>query len=584
MTLSFEGKTVVVTGAGGTIGRSYALAYAQRGANVVVNDLNDEAAQRVVQEIITAGGNAVKDTHSVTDGPAIIRTALDAYDGVHILINNAGTAHLTKFADFTDKQWDSLVEVHLQGTISCTQAVWPLFCTQGSGHIVNTTSSAGLYGFEDNCAYSAGKAGIIAFTKAVAKEGVHFGVTANAIAPFAYSQMTELIIPEKAWKSLTPDFIAPLVLALTHGESGPSATGRLFEVAAGWISEVKSARVQGVLFRADKPLTPAAVQERWNDIAPDFTDRASKEAGDLCYDGLTVLVTGSTTELGRSYARLFASLGANLVASDSDATQLRYLVQDIVQDGGKAVAAIAASDDADAIVQAAIKAYGSIHVLVTNADVSPTGILPQISDEEWEQSIKEQLHAAYKASLARITKACWPIFKSQNYGRVVYTSSTAGLNGAENKVPFSSAKGALLGFARAIGYEGKPQNILVNTVMPSDAKQLDASSVSAVVGFLASKANTGIARAVIEVIGSWVGQSQWLRTGGHMFYHDEELTPEAVIDKWDSITDFDDGRATHPSAVSDSVAAAFANFANISGKGAGVKVTFDGRSLSRALL
>ncbi|EJD42292.1 NAD(P)-binding protein [Auricularia subglabra TFB-10046 SS5] len=560
MSLSFEGKTVVITGAGGSIGRSYALAYAQRGANIVVNDLNGEAADRVVQEIISAGGKAVKDTHSVTDGPAIIRTALDTYDGVHILINNAGTAHMTKFDDFTDKQWDDLVAVHLQGTISCTQAVWPLFCTQRSGYIVNTTSAAGLFGHDENCAYCAVKAGIFAFTKSVAKEGEHFGIKVNAIAPFADSRMTEMLLPEETRKMMSPDFIAPLVVALTH-EKGLEVNSRVLEVACGWISEIKSVKAKGVLFRADKPLTPETVRERWNEIAPDFADLASQDAKDLRYDGLTVLVTGATTDLGRAYARLFASLGANVVASDSDSTNVGYLVQEIIKEGGKATAAVAPAEDADAIVQAATKAYGTVHVLVTNADVSPNGILPQISDEEWDQALKVHLRATYK-----ITKACWPIFKSQNYGRVVYTSSTAGLNGAENKAPFASAKGALLGLARAVGYEGKPANILVNVAVPSDAKQLDATSPSAVVGFLASKANTGATRALIETSGSWVGQSLWQRTGGHAFYHDEKLAPEGVIAQWNKITDFNDGRATNPSAVADTIQVMFANFTNISGK------------------
>lgn len=190
MTLSFAGKTVVVTGAGGGLGRSYSLAYAERRANVVANDLNVEAAERVVQEIVAAGGQAVIDTHSVTDGPAIVQTALDIYGGVHILINNAGIFCLTKFEDLTDQQWDTVVGVHLQGTISCTQAVWPIFCAQKTGHIVNITSAAGLYGFSGDCAYSAAKAGIIAFTKAIAKEGEHFGIKVNVVSPIADSQMS----------------------------------------------------------------------------------------------------------------------------------------------------------------------------------------------------------------------------------------------------------------------------------------------------------------------------------------------------------------------------------------------------------
>jgi len=147
MALSFKGHVVVVTGAGGGLGRAYSLLYGSRGANVVVNDFNNEAAQKVVDEINAGGvGRAVVNSSSVTDGSAVIKTALDMFGGVTILVNNAGILRDKGFRNMTDKEWDQIQEVHLKGAFSCTHAAWPIFRKQKFGRIVNTASAAGLFG------------------------------------------------------------------------------------------------------------------------------------------------------------------------------------------------------------------------------------------------------------------------------------------------------------------------------------------------------------------------------------------------------------------------------------------------------
>ncbi|GAW05223.1 peroxisomal hydratase-dehydrogenase-epimerase [Lentinula edodes] len=146
MSFSFKGHTVVVTGAGGGLGKTYSLLFASRGANVVVNDFNGAAAQKVVDQIVQAGGKAVVNTSSVTDGNAVIKSALDAFSGVTILINNAGILRDKGFKNMTDQEWDQITEVHLKGAFACTKAAWPIFRKQKFGRIINTASAAGLYG------------------------------------------------------------------------------------------------------------------------------------------------------------------------------------------------------------------------------------------------------------------------------------------------------------------------------------------------------------------------------------------------------------------------------------------------------
>ncbi|EJD39935.1 peroxisomal hydratase-dehydrogenase-epimerase [Auricularia subglabra TFB-10046 SS5] len=535
MALSFQGQTVIVTGAGGSIGRAYALAYGERGANVVVNDLNGEAAARVVQEIISAGGKAVADSHSVTDGAAVVRTALDTFGGLHILINNAGTIVLESF---TDKQWDGLVNVHLKGTISCTQAAWPVFHEQKFGRIVNTISAAGLYGFPPDCVYSAVKAGIISFTKTSAKEGEDFNVRVNAVAPASDSQMSRDFVPEHILRTMPPHVLPPLVLALTHETMGPKVTGSLFENFSGWMAEVRPTITRGIQFHAGEPLSPSAVLKSWAAIAPDFAAHASFEDQDLRLDGETVIVTKAATSLGRAYAKAFGQLGGNVVVADSDDERVNRLTQEIVQDGGKAVGVVTSGTTTAELVQTALEAYGAVHVLVTNADTAFKGELQEINETQWDELIEEHGKDAFKES-----RACWPIFKRQNYGRVILTSSTSSIHGSAGNAPFAAGKGMLLGLARALSNGSESDGIFVNVVAPSDNGLSDTqTSSAAVAAFMASKANTGVNGAVVEVDGDLVGQFRWERSGGHAFDSNESFTPEAVISQWSRVTGFGEDR------------------------------------------
>ncbi len=282
--LNFNDRVVVVTGAGGSLGRCYALSFAERGAKVVVNDLggsvkgngndsgsgvSESAADAVVAEIKAAGGEAVANYDSVENGEAIIKTAIDAFGRVDILINNAGILRDSSFKKMTSDDWELIHKVHVDGAFKLTQAAWPYMLEQQYGRIINTSSAAGLYGNFGQANYGAAKLGLLGLTKTLAIEGQKHNVFTNAIAPAAASRMTESLFPEAVIKGMKPDLIAPLVVNLCAESSREN--GSIFEVGAGWMSKLRWQRSAGVGFNPQEELTAEAVAERWSDIC-DFTE------------------------------------------------------------------------------------------------------------------------------------------------------------------------------------------------------------------------------------------------------------------------------------------------------------------------
>jgi NAD(P)-dependent dehydrogenase (short-subunit alcohol dehydrogenase family) len=276
--IRFDDRVVVVTGAGAGLGRSHALEFARRGAKVVVNDLggggrgegkSSEAADNVVEEIFQAGGEAVANYDSVEDGDAIIRTALDNFDKVDVVVNNAGILRDASFAKMTDEDWDLIYRVHVLGAYKVTKAAWPIMLGQGYGRIVNTASAAGIYGNFGQANYSFAKCGLIGFTNTLAIEGARKGVKANVIAPVAGSRLTESILPKEVIEALKPEYVTPLVIKLCAENS--EETGSLFEIGAGWISKLRWERSKGVCFSPSKELTAEQIDVAWDQIG-DFTD------------------------------------------------------------------------------------------------------------------------------------------------------------------------------------------------------------------------------------------------------------------------------------------------------------------------
>ncbi|KAF9928719.1 hypothetical protein FBU30_002137 [Linnemannia zychae] len=276
--LRFDGRVVVVTGAGGGLGKSHALFFGSRGASVVVNDLggshtgegaSSRAADLVVEEIRAAGGKAVPNYDSVLDGDKIIDTAMKAFGRVDIVINNAGILKDVSFARMTDQQWDAIFAVHVKGAYKVTKAAWPIFRKQKFGRVINTTSAAGIYGNFGQANYSAAKLALVGFTKTLALEGKKDNIHSNVIAPMAASRMTETVLPPDMLASLKPEMVTPLVAYLCHEDT--EENGSLFEVGAGYIGKLRWERTGGYGFPIDQTLLPEQVREKWEKIT-DFTD------------------------------------------------------------------------------------------------------------------------------------------------------------------------------------------------------------------------------------------------------------------------------------------------------------------------
>lgn len=270
MSLRFDGRVVIVTGAGNGLGRSHALEYGRRGAKVVVNDLGGSTAgsgasasfaQAVVDEIIGAGGEAVANTDSVEDGDKIVQTALDSYRRVDVVVNNAGILRDASFVKMTDEDWDLIYRVHLLGSYRVTKAAWPHLRSGGYGRVVMTSSVAGIYGNFGQANYAAVKLGLVGLAQTLALEGASKNILVNAVAPTAGSRLTATVLPQEVIDALKPEYVTPAVVLLTHESS--QVTGKLFEVGGGWISQTRWEQTQGVFFK--DAFTAEDVQARWDE-------------------------------------------------------------------------------------------------------------------------------------------------------------------------------------------------------------------------------------------------------------------------------------------------------------------------------
>ncbi|MBL7487406.1 SDR family oxidoreductase [Frankia sp. AgB1.9] len=298
-----EGRIVVITGAGGGIGRQHALAFAAEGARVVVNDLGGSRdgsgasagpAQAVAEEIRAAGGEAVAHTEDISswDGSlSLVQTAVDTFGGLDVVVNNAGILRDRMLTNMTEAEWDAVIKVHLKGTFGPAHhaaAYWRDRSKAGEvndARIINTSSPSGIFGNVGQTNYGAAKAGIAAFTVIAAMELSRYGVTVNAIAPTALTRMTEDLgfvkkqdedareaSQDEAWNPLGPENISPLVVWLGSPQSN-AVTGRVFSVAGGFIS-VAEGWVNGPSVDRQGKWEPGELGE----VIPDLVAKAATNA------------------------------------------------------------------------------------------------------------------------------------------------------------------------------------------------------------------------------------------------------------------------------------------------------------------
>uniref|UniRef100_A0A670JH11 Peroxisomal multifunctional enzyme type 2 n=1 Tax=Podarcis muralis TaxID=64176 RepID=A0A670JH11_PODMU len=302
------------------LGRAYALAFAERGASVVVNDLGGDfkghgksssAADNVVEEIRAKGGKAVANYDSVEAGEKLVKTALDAFGRIDILINNAGILRDRSFARISDEDWDIIHKVHLRGSFLVTRAAWNHMKNQNFGRIIMTSSAAGIYGNFGQANYSAAKLGLLGLANTLAVEGRKYNIHCNTIAPTAGSRLTQTVMPQDMLDAFKPEYVAPLVLWLCH-ESCQENSG-LFEVGAGWIGKLRWERSLGAIVRQkNQPMTPEEVQNKW-EIICDFNNankpRTIQESVSMLNDVLSQIESQDVSPNPTSYSASRSSTG-----------------------------------------------------------------------------------------------------------------------------------------------------------------------------------------------------------------------------------------------------------------------------------
>ncbi|HET6183623.1 MAG TPA: SDR family oxidoreductase [Acetobacteraceae bacterium] len=294
MTIRFDDRVVIVTGAGAGIGREHALLFGARGAKVVVNDPGGSVdgqggsgavADSVVEEIRRAGGQAVASYASVADEAAaqsIIDTAMKQWGRVDALVNNAGILRDKAFSNMTMEDFRACSDVHYMGTVYCTKAVWPVMRAQKYGRIVVTTSGSGTAGNFGQANYGAAKMAVVGLINVLRLEGAKYNILLNAISPSARTRMTEDLLPPHLREYMKPEFVSPAVAWLASEQC--DITGEIITASAGGYARLQYYRSEGVQFDPLEPVTPEMIAEAMprildmSNAAPQTRNRERLEA------------------------------------------------------------------------------------------------------------------------------------------------------------------------------------------------------------------------------------------------------------------------------------------------------------------
>ena len=240
---------------------------------VVVNDLggtatgggkSSAAADLVVEEIKKAGGDAIANYDSVEEGDKIVKAAVDKWNRIDVVVNNAGILRDSSFKKMSIEDWDLIYRVHVAGSMKVTKAAWDIMLEAGYGRLIFTASAAGIYGNFGQANYAMAKLGLVGFSNTLALEGKKKNVHANTIAPIAGSRLTETVLPKEITDALKPEYVSPLVAYLAHESC--EENGGLFEVGGGLFAKLRWERTEGKLFKLGRAMTPEQLQKSWGQI------------------------------------------------------------------------------------------------------------------------------------------------------------------------------------------------------------------------------------------------------------------------------------------------------------------------------
>ena len=288
MTIRFDDKVAVVTGAGGGIGKEHAIELAKRGAKVVVNDLGgsvdgsgeSDAANEVVELIKTEGGEAIANGASVTDLAAVkamVAQTMEEWGRIDILVNNAGILRDKSFHKVSLDDFNLVMDVHFQGSLNCTHTIFPIMREQEYGRIIFTSSSSGVFGNFGQTNYGSAKMAMVGLMNTLKIEGQNKNVFSNSITPVAYTRMTEGLIPEDFGKNLQPEFVTPAVIYLAS-ENAPN--GVIMAAGAGVFSRIFIHETMGVSLGMGEDMTPENIQANWDKISNMQDARALQNGGE----------------------------------------------------------------------------------------------------------------------------------------------------------------------------------------------------------------------------------------------------------------------------------------------------------------
>ena len=276
MTIKFDDKVVIVTGAGGGLGKSHALEFARRGAKVVVNDLGgsvdgsggaSDAANAVVEEIKAEGGEAIANGASVADQSGVqnmIDEVMSKWGRIDVLVNNAGILRDKSFHKISLEEFNAVMDVHFQGSVYTSHAVYPIMREQNFGRIIFTTSSGGLSGNFGQANYGAAKMAMIGLMNCLKIEGQKYNVHSSAVAPVALSRMTESLFPEGIGERFLPEYVTPAVIYLA---SDDAPNGAIIGAGAGVFTQFRIFETMGLALGTGDDMTPENIAAGWSSVA-----------------------------------------------------------------------------------------------------------------------------------------------------------------------------------------------------------------------------------------------------------------------------------------------------------------------------